>query len=115
MYKTNFFIYERNLNGDYDKIIPYHYVLETSEYPIGDNINDIIFEACEIERIPDGTIMIDVTTEKDGEWFNHDEAEFEIIIVRTNELSDFIMWDKCPNLPPIYKVDKEKSKIKLII
>ena len=115
MYKTTFFIYERNLDGDYVNIEPYCYVLETEKHPEGTSINDIIFQACEIERIPDGTILIDATIEKDGEWINHDEAEFEIKIVRTKERSNYINWEKCPNLPPIYKVDKEKSKLNIII
>lgn len=115
MYETNFFIYERNLNGDYDNVEPYHYSINTENYPTGKNIKDIIFEACEIERIPDGKILVDITTDKDGEFVNHDESEFEITIIRTAELSNFIKWDKCPNLPPIYKVDKEKSKLNIII
>jgi hypothetical protein len=56
-----------------------------------------------------------MTTDKDGEFVNHDEEEFEISIVRTDELSDYIDWEKCPKAPPIYKVDKEKSKLNLII
>lgn len=115
MYKTTFFIYERNLDGDYVNIEPYCYVLETEKHLEGTSIDDIIFQACEIERIPDGIILIDATIEKDGEWVNHDEAEFEIKIVRTKERSNYINWEKCPNLPPIYKVDKEKSKINMII
>ena len=115
MYKTTFFIYERNLNGDYVNIEPYCYVLETEKHPEGTSIDDIIFQACEIERIPDGIILIDLTIEKDGEWINHDEAEFEIKIVRTKERSNYINWEKCPKLPPIYKVDKEKSTLNIII
>lgn len=115
MYKTDFFIYEKNLSGNYDSIEPHYYVLETEERPTGKNIEDIILQACEIERIPDQKILVDMTIDKDGEYVDHDEEVFEISIFRTNELSDYIDWEKCPNLPPIYKVDREKSKIELII
>lgn len=115
MYKTTFFIYEKDLDGDYVNIKPYCYVLETEKHPEGTSIDNIIFQACEIESISDGIILIDITIEKDGEWVNHDEAEFKIKIVRKNELSDYIDWKKCPKAPPIYKVDKEKSKLNIII
>ena len=115
MFKNLFLIYEQNLNGDYKNVEPYEYVMETKTNITGEEINEIIFQACEIERIPDGMIMVDLTMEKDGEWYSHDEGEFEISIVRTDELSDYIDWEKCPKAPPIYKVDKEKSKLNIII
>ena len=115
MYKTTFFIYERNILGNYSGVEPYEYRLETTEMPTNEDFKDIIFQACEIERIPNVIISVDINTEKDGEFVNHDEFEFTLNIVRTQKLSKYICWDKCPNLPPIYEVDKEKSEIKLII
>lgn len=115
IYKTTFFIYERNILGDYSGVEPYEYRLETTEMPTNEDFKDIIFQACEIERIPNVIISVDINTEKDGEFVNHDEFEFTLNIVRTQKLSKYICWDKCPNFPPIYEVDKEKSEIKLII
>lgn len=115
MYKTTFFIYEQNIVGDYVNVEPYEYRLETSEFPTNEDFKDIIFQACEIERIPNVMISVDINTEKDGEFVNHDEFEFKLNIIRNKNLSKYIRWDKCPNLPPIYEVDREKSKIELII
>ena len=114
MYETLFLIYECHEEGGYlMNEEPYEYGLKTEEVPTNEEIKNVIFQACEIERIPNTDILIDFTTTKNGEFFNHDELEFNLNIIRTKELSDYICWEKC-NLSPVYKVDKKKSKIKLL-
>lgn len=113
MYETIMLVYEEDICGEYSGE-PYEYRLKTSEIPTNKDYKDLIFQICEIERIPNIIIMVDITISKDEEYFDHDEFELEIEIVRTEELSEYIQWDKCPNLRGIYKVDKEKSKMTLL-
>ena len=67
-----------------------------------------------IERFSNGELCVDINVEKDGEFYNHDEIFIKVNLVHTDELSEYIVCDKCPTLQPIYKIDKEKSTIEVI-
>lgn len=107
-------IYEPLLNGEFGDTEPHEYLLEADHKMTNEEFKDIIFQACEIERFSNGNLCVDITIEKNDEFYNHEEIFIKINIVRTNELSEYIVWDKCPNLPPIYKVDREKSTIEVL-
>lgn len=111
IFKTTFYISEPH-NGEY-VLDPYIYVLNTNHKPTWDDICNIIYQACEIERIK-GRLYIDMIIEKDDEYHDKEEFEVETQIKLLEELSDYINWVVCKSLPPIYKIDKQKSTIKVI-
>ena len=112
MFKTQFLITEQTMTGSFDSE-PYEYALETEEYPTGQQIRDLVYQAIEIEGIA-SDCHIQMTVERDGEYFSGDECVVELVkIVRTEEPSKFVKWgDKVPH---IFTVDKEQSFIKFIM
>ena len=106
--------YEPLLSGEFGDTEPHEYLLE-SDHPITNKeFEDIIFQACEIERFSNGELYVDIIIEKDNEFYDHEEIFINVNLVYTDELSEYIVWDKCPNLPPIYKIDREKSTIEVL-
>ena len=51
MYETIMLVYEEDICGEYSGE-PYEYRLKTSEIPTNKDYKDLIFQICEIERIP---------------------------------------------------------------
>lgn len=112
-YETNYYFYEENINGNFNNVEPHHYSIWTKEYPTPQNDLDILFECLEVERIGCKHVMVEkqVINMHTEEYVDSDEAVVTIdYLAYTNELSSFINWDKT-NMPPIYKIDREKSKI----
>ena len=112
-FKTLFLITEPNIEGKYDSEA-YEYILMTDHKPNAIDIQDIIYQACEIERIGSELLLVEMIIEKDGEYHDWDQFEVKIHIELTNELSQYINWNKCKSLPPIYAVDKIKSSIEVL-
>lgn len=112
-YNTHYNFYEENLNGNFNTE-PHEYSIWTEEYPTAENDMDVLFECLEIENIGCKHVMVEkmITDKETGEYIDSDTAIVEIIyIAYTNELSSYINWDVAKNLPPIYKIDREKSKL----
>ena len=112
-YETNYYFYEENINGNFDNVEPHHYSIWTKKYPTPQNDLDILFECLEVERIGCKHVMVEkqVVNMHTKEYIDSDEAVVTIdYLAYTQELSPFINWDKT-NMPPIYKIDREKSKI----
>lgn len=109
-YITTFYFYEPSLDGSYNTE-PHEYIVMGDEKATNEQFKDIIFQCCEIERIYKGKMFVEIQITKNGEYVDSDELEFKVNIELTKSLSEFIRWEKCPNLPPIYSVDKEKSRI----
>ena len=114
-YETNYYFYEENINGNFDNVEPHHYSIWTKEYPTPQNDLDILFECLEIERIGCKHVMVEKPGEdENGHYIDSDTAIVEIVYVAyTQELSPYIDWDINSSLPPIYAIDREKSKIKI--
>ena len=107
-------IYEPLLNGEFGDTEPHEYLLESDHKMTNEEFEDIIFQACEIERFSNGNLCVNISIEKDGDYYDSEEIFIAVNIVKTNELSEYIVWDKCPTLPPIYKIDREKSIIEFL-
>lgn len=114
-YKTNYSFYEENINGNFDNVEPHEYSIFTTKYPTAENDIDVLFECLEIERIGCKHVMVEKTVENEnGDYVDSDTAIVEIVYVAyTQELSPYIDWDIDSSLPPIYAIDREKSKIKI--
>lgn len=115
MYRTNYSFYEENINGNFNNVEPYEYSILTEKHPTPQNDLDVLFECMEIERIGCKHIMVEkIIEDKNGDYIDSDIAIVEIeYIAYTQELSPYIDWDIVSNLPPIYAIDREKSKIKI--
>ena len=113
IFKTTFYISEPNIYGEY-VLDPYDYVLNTDHKPTWEDICNVIYQACVIERIYKGNLYIEMIIEKDDEYHDKEEFEVEIQIKLLEELSDYINWEVCKSLPAIYKIDKKESTIKVI-
>lgn len=114
-FKNFIYITEPNINGEFSNMDSYEYLLESSHKITNEELMDILFQACEIERMYSGEIHVKIQTELNGEYYDSDECIFKINIkLDDKKLSDFIKWDMCPNLPPIYKVDRVNSTIECI-
>lgn len=118
-YKTEYFFYEENINGDFVEQ-PHAHVIYTKEHPTPQNDLDVLFECIEVERINCKHLMVEKTIElvknildNDGEYVDSDTAVVEIVyIAYTQELSPYIDWGLMSNeTPPIYMVNREKSKV----
>ena len=112
-YKTNYSFYEENINGNFDNVEPHEYSISTVEYPTPENDLDVLFECLEVERVGCKHIMVEKTVEdENGEYIDSDSAIVEIVyIAYTQELSSYFDWSLAKGMPPIYKIDREKSKI----
>lgn len=108
MFKTMFLITEKNCVGQFNGE-PYEYLLETEKYPTGKQIQDLLFQAVEIEGIS-SECLVQMTVECDGEYFSGDECVMTCEVVRTEEPSKYVQWgDKEPH---IFSVDREKSSLR---
>lgn len=108
------YIYEPNLNGDYDNSEGYEYLLQSNHKMTNEEFTNIIFQACEIERIYKGNILVEINIEKNGEYYDSDTVELNVNMKLTNSATKYIQCNKCPSLPIIYAINKEKSTIKNI-
>lgn len=114
-YKTNYSFYEENINGNFDNVEPHEYSISTIEHPTPENDLDVLFECLEIERIGCKHVMVEkIIEDENGDYVDSDLTIIEIeYIAYTHELSSYINWNIASSLPPIYAIDREKSKIKI--
>jgi hypothetical protein len=115
MYRTNYSFYEENINGEFNNVEPYEYSILTEKHPTSQNDLDVLFECMEIERIGATKLLVEkeiVKTDKgETEYVDSDTAIVDIqCIAYTRELSPYINWEVSNKVPPIYKVDREKTK-----
>ncbi len=69
-------------------------------------ISDLLWECIEIEGIASGRVFVECSVEKNGEYFDHDESELEIIVKLTDKPSGFFIGNGNP-IP--MSVDRERS------
>ena len=112
MYTTTFYITEPDINGKF-RGESHDYVIETETPITFKQTQDIIFLACEIERIYSGEIYIEKQVEKDGEYFDSDEWICVVDIKFTKDLTPYIDWKRCKAYP-IYSIDRKNSCIRVI-
>lgn len=108
MYTTSIIFIEENLDGKFTSE-GHEYRVETNEPFSHSSFEDILFQALEIERIYSGCVLVQISKELDGEYISSDECIVEVHIKLTSELSPFIDWSRCGSLPPIYKINRDKS------
>lgn len=109
-YVTMFAITEKNMYGKFiGESYLYRYIGDGK--PSTEIFKDIIFQCCEIERIYDNELFVEVQTTYNGGYVDSDEYIVKVKISLTKNLSKYIKWEQCPSLPPIYQVNKEQSNI----
>lgn len=111
MYKTTVDIFEASAA---DKNLftgePHSYAMTTKTYPTAENINDLLFMAMEVDCLS-GETLVEMQTEKDGEYVSGDSCVVSFSPVLTDIPSKYIDFgDKKPH---IFQIDKEKSSIQL--
>ena len=114
-YKTNYSFYEENINGNFDNVEPHEYSILTEKYPTSQNDLDILFECMEIESIDAKKLLVEKEIVKidkgETEYVDSDTAIIDIqCIAYTCELTPYINWKISNKVPPIYQVDREKTK-----
>ena len=114
MYTTSIIFIEENLDGKFTSH-GHEYRVETNDPFSPSNFEDVLFQALEIERIYSGCVLVRISKELDGEYISSDECIVEVSIELTSELSPFIDWRKSGSMPPIYKIDRDKSNYTLRI
>lgn len=112
MYTTKFYITEPDLNGKF-RGESHDYILRTDHPITVKETQDVIFQACEIERIYSGEIYIEKQVEKDGEYFDHDEWVCEVDMKTTDKLTPYIDWLRCNSIP-IYQINRKISTIHVL-
>ena len=111
-YITMFAITEKNIEGKFlGESYIYRYIGDSK--PSTEIFKNIIFQCCELEKIYDNELFVEVQTTYNGVYIDVDEYIVGIKISLTNNLSKYIKWEECPFLPPIYAIDKEKSTINI--
>lgn len=110
-FKNWVYIYEPDMKGSFDNTAPHKYLLESDRSITLREFRDILFQACEIERIYQGNIWVEISIEKNGVRFASNEYDLIVDMKLTQELTPYINWDMCPHIPPIYKIDRKKSTI----
>lgn len=114
MYKTLITLYEKTIGGNFSSH-GYEYLVNTSTPFTQEDFEDILFEILEIERIYEGEIFVEISQELNEEYDKFDEVTIRIDnIALTKELSSYINWEVCSNLPPIYKIDRNNSSFSII-
>lgn len=72
-------------------------------------IQEILWQAIEIEGFDNSEVYVTVDYEEDGEYLDRDEFIMKAKVVRTDKPSRYIVWgDKKPH---IFEVDKSRSEI----
>lgn len=104
---SRFYFYEKTLSGLFDAE-PHEYRLKTEEYPTPENIQDVIFQAIEIELM-ESEFFLELIVENDGKYVNSDECIVYPEVYRTSEPSSFVRWGN--KKPHIFSVDRGKSKL----
>lgn len=107
------YITEKNINNEFSEQ-GYEYLFVSDHKITNEELKNILFQACEIERIYNGEIHVRIQIEHLGLYCDSDECIFKVDMHLTNELTNFINWDKCPNLPPIYKIDRNNSVLEFV-
>ena len=75
------------------------------------NIEDLLFQAIEVESLDDITLFVQQFIDRDGVFFDYDEALVTPRITRTNQPSELIIWgDREPN---IFAIDRAKSNLEV--
>lgn len=115
MYTTQIILYNKTIGGNFSSH-GYEYIVNTSDPFSQDDFEDILFEILEIERIYEGEFLIEISQELNSKWDLFDEVIVKINnIILTEELSPYINWEICQNLPPIYKIDRSKSSYSIFV
>lgn len=107
------FITEPTICGDFAGE-PHEYLFKSEHKITNDELKDVLFQACEIERIYKGEILVKIQVESQGIYCDSDECIFKVNMCLSHELSEYIDWSKCPNLPPIYKIDRDNSVLEFV-
>ena len=115
MYRTNYSFYEENINGNFDNVEPHEYSILTEKHPTSQNDLDILFECIEIDSIGAKKLLVEKEIVKidkgETEYVDSDTAIVDIqCIAYTGELTSYINWEISNKVPPIYQVDREKTK-----
>lgn len=75
------------------------------------SFDDLLWECIEIEDIGNGRIFAEWSVEKNGEYFDHDEFELEIVVEHTDKPSRYFVDNGNP-IP--MSVDRARSNLILI-
>lgn len=114
MYKTTVDIFEASAA---DKNLftgePHSYAMTTTTYPTAENINDLLFMAMEVDCLS-GETLVEMQTEKDGEYVRGDSCVVSFSPVLTDIPSKYIDFDFGDKKPHIFEIDREKSRIDLM-
>ncbi len=103
-------IHEKTINGVFDTE-PYTYIKECDTLEQAKNIEDLLWQAAEIEGLDDTECFVVVMIEKNGEYRDTDEFIMVTKLVRTDTPSKFVVWGNMK--PHLFEVDKEKSVLKI--
>ena len=86
------------------------YRMLLNRYPESSDIDDLVFQAVEIEGLDnEEKLPVDYVIDKNGDFIAHEEINITPRIVRTNIPSRFVNWEG--KTPHIFAIDREKSKI----
>lgn len=111
MYSTTVSITEENIQGSFDYPSTPHVYKKDSETlkDAHDIIEELVWEAIEIEGLDSLKCHIDIAIEQDGKYVDHDEFILSADIIRTETPSSYVIWgDKKPH---IFQIDRARSRI----
>ncbi len=110
-YEMFVFVTEPDAYGVYNGE-EYEYRMTSTNAFSDEDFQSMIFQACEVERIYTGKIYFELTVLHNDECIECEEGELEIDMKLTDRLSQFVNWEKCSDeLPPIYEIDRQNSRV----
>lgn len=92
---------------------PYVYTMQTEKYPRPEQIQELIFQAIEVEGLDNTGFSVQTRITKEDhatgmdEYVDGDEGFCTPHIVRTKEPSRYVQWGD--NTPHIYTIDRVRS------
>lgn len=112
MYTTTVNVYMKNMLGTYGLTEPSVYKKESEGLFAARDIDDVIKQAIEIERIDNETLYVYLTIEDEDGYVDSDEFHVTTDIKRTTTPSKFVKWPE-GKAPDIFAVDWSKSQYSL--
>ncbi len=95
-YTVTLDVTEQSLDGSYTSQ-PHTYMKSyPSDEAAKDGIKDLFWECIEIECISSGNVYVEISIEKNGEYYDHDETEFKVQVVHTDEPSRYFLRTGSP-------------------
>lgn len=103
--------YEASMEGCFDNEPSIYELRGGSLEEVKDGVEEIFWQATEIEMFDGAEVLVEVQIERNGEYIDRDELHMRPMVVRTAEPSGYIIWGS--KKPHLFKIDRAASDLRI--